>query len=241
MAYGISFDFWNTLYGNGNEKNREKLRLSFFRKTASGKRKLKKNSLEIAFRASREFFFKEWQNNQRTPTPEERIVYMAKILAIDLSQQEIDTIADYFGRLIFTIPPQTLPSVKLIIRELSQKYPLGIISDTGYISGKFIRSFLEKEGLLHYFKSLVFSDEQMHCKPHPSVFELTSSKLQVDPTMMIHIGDLEKTDVVGAKNSGWTSIKFVGASHDSVSVSKADFTIDHFNLFPQLLDSFHKS
>ena len=123
---------------------------------------------------------------------------------------------------------------------ISKRYPLGIISDTGYISGKFIRKFLDKEGLLHYFKSLIFSDEQTYCKPHPSVFELTSNKLQVDPAMMIHIGDLEKTDIIGAKKSGWTSIKFIGASSDSVSGSKADYTIDHFNLFPQLLDSIHK-
>lgn len=240
MTYGISFDFWNTLYGNGNEKKREKLRFSFFRKTVSGYRKLNKNSVETVFKASREFFFHEWQNNQRTPTPEERIIYMAKMLAINLNQQEIENITDYFGSLIFTIPPRTLPSVKEIIRELSKKYPLGIISDTGYISGKFIRKFLDKEGLLHYFKSLIFSDEQTYCKPHPSVFELTSNKLQVDPAMMIHIGDLEKTDIIGAKKSGWTSIKFIGASSDSVSGSKADYTIDHFNLFPQLLDSIHK-
>ena len=83
MTYGISFDFWNTLYGNGNEKKREKLRINFFRKAISSHRKFKKNSIVASFKASREFFFYEWQNNYRTPTPKERILYMAKLLALD--------------------------------------------------------------------------------------------------------------------------------------------------------------
>lgn len=241
MTYGISFDFWNTLYGNGNENKRAKLRINFFRKTISSHHKFKKNSIEVAFKASREFFFYEWQNNYRTPTPKERILYMAKLLSLDLTRQEIDTISDYFGGLIFTIPPRTLPSVKFIIRELSERYPLGIISDTGYISGEFIRKFLDKEGLLSCFKSMVFSDEQTYCKPHSSVFELTMKNLQVDSTGMIHIGDLEKTDIIGANKSGWTSVKFIGASRESDTTSEADYTIDHFNLFPRLLDSIDKS
>lgn len=156
MRYAVSFDFWNTLFANGEEKKRQKLRLTYFRKVLLSHKRIKKETIEAAFDVSLQYFIEIWHDEQRTPTAVERIKYMAKILAVDLNQCEIDQVAEYFGNLIFTIPPETIDSVHKVTSELANIYPLAIISDTGYISGKFIRRFLEQEKLLTNFSSPFF-------------------------------------------------------------------------------------
>jgi putative hydrolase of the HAD superfamily len=236
MNYGISFDFWNTLYGNGTESKRQKLRVGYFRKIIANYKKYNFKTVETAFSASMDLFLQNWQNKQRTPTPSERIQYMAKILGVDLNDNEVNQISEYFGNLIFKIPPENIHSVNTIVAQLAEKYPLGIISDTGYITGEYIRGFLEKERLLPYFRSLVFSDEQKYCKPHASVFQLTCNSLKVDCSRLIHIGDLEHTDVKGIKDAGGISIKFTGNNINISGNSQADYTIDSYDALPHLID-----
>ncbi|MCK5346364.1 MAG: hypothetical protein KAR20_23300, partial [Candidatus Heimdallarchaeota archaeon] len=127
MHYGISFDFWNTLFGNGPESHRHKLRIQYFRKIITNYKRYRFKTIESAFDASLEFFVNDWQKKQRTPTPCERIKYMTEILAVDINEDDINKIADYFGNLIFQIPPQNIPSVKTVVAKLAEKYPLGII------------------------------------------------------------------------------------------------------------------
>jgi putative hydrolase of the HAD superfamily len=237
MNYAISFDFWNTLYGNGPESKRQKLRAGYFRKIIANYKKHNLKTIETAFSSSMELFLQNWRHKQRTPTPEERIQYMAKILRIDLNENEVNQISEYFGNLIFKIPPQNIRSVNTIIAQLAEKYPLGIISDTGYITGEYIRDFLEKEQLLPHFSSLVFSDEQKYCKPHISVFQITCKTLKVDCSRLIHIGDLEHTDVKGVKDAGGISIKYIGNNINTSGNSRADYTIDSYETLPHLIDN----
>ena len=58
----------------------------------------------------------------------------------------ISGLSEDFGRLILEIPPIEINGVRNVIRSLAKEFPLGIISDTGYIAGRHIRNFLEKEG-----------------------------------------------------------------------------------------------
>ena len=227
-CYGISFDFWNTLYGKGDEPKRHNLRVDYFYKTISKYIKIDLNSIEQVIQASIEFFLYEWQNNYRTPTAPERIEYMSKLLSIKLENNDIEKIITFFGNLIFTVPPENKPVNLNIIRQLAEIYPLALISDTGYMSGKFIRKFLKNEGLLSYFNSLVFSDEQKYCKPHSTVFRKTCKKLNVPCSRLIHIGDLEQTDIKGAKDSGCIGIRYTGWNNGLPVNSQADKIINNY-------------
>ena len=53
---------------------------------------------------------------------------------------------------------------------------------------------------------------------------------------MIHIGDLEHTDIAGIDNFGGISIKFTGAGDIPGSPSHADFQIDSYSLLPSLIE-----
>jgi putative hydrolase of the HAD superfamily len=227
-SFGISFDFWNTLYGNGDESKRQILRIEYFNKIVSKYKKINRNSIENVFQASTAFFLHEWQHNYRTPSTLERIQYMSKLLSIQLEKPDIEKIRTYFGQLIFSVPPQNTSRNLEIIKQLAEYYPLGIISDTGYISGKFIREFLQQEEIISIFKSFVFSDEQDYCKPHPSLFRKTCKKLNISCSKLIHIGDLEHTDIKGAKNSGCIGIRYTGWNNGPPNDSQADHIINNY-------------
>ncbi|TFH02838.1 MAG: HAD family hydrolase [Calditrichales bacterium] len=240
-SFGISFDFWNTLYANGEESERARLRESYFYKVASRYTNPDRERISTAFRGSTALFLNEWRQNFRTPTAEERIRYIAAELNLNLSHPDIIEIGDYFGRLIFEVPPQKIAAVDQVIPVLAKSHPLAIISDTGYISGKYIRYFLKEEGLLPFFTSLVFSDEHPNSKPHRSVFQTTCSTMKTVASRLIHIGDLEHTDVAGIKNFGGISIKFTGADDTASDLSDADFQCDSYPQLPSLIDKIASS
>ncbi len=236
MNFGISFDFWNTLFGNGDEPERYQRRLDFFYDVISSYRITDHASIEKAFRASTKFFIHEWQNNYRTPSALERIQYMADLLSVNVNKSDIEKTADFFGQLIFSIPPEVNVDNLQIVRQLSENYPLGLISDTGYISGKYIRQFLAEHDILSQFNSLIFSDEQLHSKPHRSVFELTCQNLNISCETLIHIGDLEKTDIKGAQATGGIAIKFTGWSDNTSDHSMADYILHDYHSIKKTID-----
>jgi len=224
----ISFDFWNTLYADGAENSRMDRRKALFKNTVNTYRSVSEIEINKAFDLSFDFFISEWKEKMRTPTAVERISLMARHLKIDLPYNEVAELAEDFGRLIMEIPPLEIKGVKRTVRILAEKYQLGIISDTGYICGRHIRSFLEKEGMMDCFSSLVFSDEHSHSKPHFSVFKKTADQLNVTLAGLIHIGDLERTDILGASKAGCRSIKFTGANHRSAEKSAATYVANTY-------------
>jgi len=236
LNFGISFDFWNTLFGNGDEPERYQRRLDYFYDVISSYRNTDQASIEKAFRASTKFFIHEWQNNYRTPSAPERIQYMADFLSVDIKKSDIEKTADFFGRLIFSIPPEVNSDDLNIVRQLSEQYPLGLISDTGYISGNFIRKFLTEHNLISHFTSLVFSDEQQHSKPHHSLFERTCQNLEISCSKLIHIGDLEKTDIKGARKAGSFAIKYTGWSDNTSDHSMADYILRDYQSIKKTID-----
>ena len=235
MNFGISFDFWNTLYGNGDEPERHNRRIRYFYNLISTYIDADYSTIEKAFKASTKYFLHEWQNNFRTPTAHERIQLMSDKLSVTLKENDIEKTADYFGNLIFSVPPEFNPINLEIVRQLSNLYPIGLISDTGYISGKYIRKFLTEQDMISPFSSLVFSDEQPHCKPHNSVFNLTCKNLNVPCSHLIHIGDLEKTDIKGAIEAGGFAIRYIGWNSVESDRSLANYVVDNYKKLSQTI------
>jgi len=162
---------------------------------------------------------------------------MAGYLNIRISDEHVNQIADYFCSLIFREPPEEIKEIKGQIPYLAEKFPLGLISDTGYITGKYIRQFLQREDLLKYFQSFMFSDEQPNSKPHRSTFEKTAANLNVPLNRLIHVGDLERTDIAGARNSGCLCIKYTGAHNQmNQNQSGAHFVINDYKDLPGILE-----
>ncbi len=81
---------------------------------------------------------------------------------------------------------------------------------------------------------MTFSDEIGRSKPHQSLFLATAMALGVVVKEMLHIGDLEMTDIRGAKNVGATAVLFA-ADNDESATTAADFVIKTHQELPKLL------
>ena len=123
---------------------------------------------------------------------------------------------------------------------LAEKYKLGLISDTGYSPGTHLRKLMKDNDILDYFTSFSFSNETGVSKPHEKAFNTILHELNINPSHSLHIGDIERTDVVGANNTGMISVLFTGVDSEfernNPEVTSADITINHWEELKESLD-----
>lgn len=111
-----------------------------------------------------------------------------------------------------------------------------LVCDTGLTPGRIVRHHLERLGLLEYLEVCIFSDEVGAPKPDSRVFRAALAPLGVQPELAIHVGDLRRTDVAGARAIGMGSVR-IRAQHDDTShLPDADSVVDsHVELVSILL------
>jgi HAD superfamily hydrolase (TIGR01549 family) len=78
---------------------------------------------------------------------------------------------------------------------------LGVISNT-FVPGFVHDRHLEMEGLLDFLPVRVYSSEVGYRKPDRRIFEAALSKLGATAREALFVGDLIKTDIVGARRAG---------------------------------------
>lgn len=113
-----------------------------------------------------------------------------------------------------------------------------LVCDIGFTPARFVRQFLGSHGLQldHYF----FSDEVGTPKPFPPIFQAALKATGAAPEQAVHIGDLKRTDIAGARQAGMGSIRYTGIHDDTWSSEEAegdeaDAVIDHWSRLPAIL------
>lgn len=95
---------------------------------------------------------------------------------------------------------------------------VGIVCDVGLTPSSVLREYLTALGVLRHFDHLSFSDEVGVYKPHPAIFRHALEGLGVDdPADAIHVGDLRRTDVAGARGFGMTAVRYRGVADDAAT------------------------
>lgn len=226
----ISFDFWNTIYyDHQNTYERHNERVKFFRDALvrSGYDEYLNTSsslsVEESFKHCWACFDKIWKNEHRTLNAKELLKIGCDFLGATLPQNEFDSVVKFFEEIILKYPPEPFADVKEVLPLMSQKYKLGITSDTAYSSGKTLRKLLEHDDLLRYFSAFTFSDEAGCSKPDPRMFRNTLRELGTTQNDTIHVGDNEYTDILGAKEEGMKTILFTEGLEDKNKETEADF------------------
>jgi putative hydrolase of the HAD superfamily len=115
---------------------------------------------------------------------------------------------------------------------------LGIVCDVGFTGGELLRGFLDRRDLLQHFSGWAFSDEVGHYKPSPQIFEAALAGLDAEPAQALHVGDLRRTDVAGARAIGMGSVRYRGLNDDpgAPGEPEADRVTDSHRQLPDLLD-----
>ena len=95
--------------------------------------------------------------------------------------------------------------VETLNRLEESGYQLAIISNTMWAADLHDKH-LERFGVLDRFPLRVYSCDESHVKPHPSIFKSTMKKLGVEASQAVYIGDTPEPDIIGSQGVGMRGI-----------------------------------
>jgi putative hydrolase of the HAD superfamily len=113
--------------------------------------------------------------------------------------------------------------------------PRALVCDTGLTPGHAVRGLLEAQGLLGLLDVCVFSDEIGVPKPADATFRAALAAFDVVAVEAIHVGDLLRTDVAGARALGMGTIRLRAIYDDPDPLPEADAVADGFDEVLELL------
>jgi putative hydrolase of the HAD superfamily len=89
-----------------------------------------------------------------------------------------------------------------------------------------VRQLLDRAGLLEFLEVQIFSDEIGVPKPHERVFRAALDPLGVPTEHAVHVGDLRRTDIAGARAVGMGSVRIRFQHDDASGFPEADAVAD---------------
>ncbi len=116
--------------------------------------------------------------------------------------------------------------------------PCALVCDTGYTPGRVVRQLLNRADLLRGLGAQVFSNEVGAPKPAAAIFDAALEALGADAHSSIHVGDLKRTDVAGARARGMSTVRIRQIHDDPARLPEADVVVDsHGDLRAVLADA----
>lgn len=222
----ITFDFWRTLFRDNDAEARRRRRLDALIRATS----LREDLADTAIKMTMREFHRVHVEEQRTLSPADAISLLEYILSFDLSAQR-DELIDVFGTSILHHAPLPIDGAFAAVRAAAEHFPVGIISDTGISPGSSLLLLLDRHDMRGAFSAFSFSDEVGVSKPQSAMFHDAANKLNVEVSEVLHIGDLEPTDVAGALRVGAQAALFAGDNDRFAGATKAHHTYMHWREF----------
>jgi FMN phosphatase YigB (HAD superfamily)/predicted kinase len=97
-----------------------------------------------------------------------------------------------------------------------------LVCDTGVTPGPVVRRHLDALGLLAPLGVQIFSDEVGFPKPDPRAFRAALAPFGCAPGRAVHVGDLRRTDIAGARALGMRSVRIAAHHDDASNLPEAD-------------------
>ena len=158
-------------------------------------------------------FARSHLEEQRTLTPRDAVKLGGANLDAVIEEPILSQLAEVFATAILVHSPEPIENALEAVRAATEVRPVGLISDTGVSPGSSLRRLLDRHHFTPFFRSMTYSDEVGVSKPRRPMFETAARSLGVAPHELLHIGDLERTDIAGAKGVGARAVLFAGEHH----------------------------
>ncbi len=214
----ITFDFWFTLYQSKPVKMDERLRFLKRSIEAGSDTHLEMAAMQEAFDVGREAWDRAWMDEYRTMGAREWVSIILNELRVSLrpaAQRELELALE---NTVLNDPPTLVAEARVVLPALADCYALAIISDTGLTPGHILHEVLKRDQVADHFAHMTFSDQLGSSKPHPDNFLHTLQALEVEPHEAVHIGDLLRTDIAGARQIGMRAVQYVGLYQDDAKL-----------------------
>jgi putative hydrolase of the HAD superfamily len=206
----VTFDYWDTLYEGASEPARKnRRRLAVHTMLAAVGCDATAGVIDDVYHRSSVEADRWWREEQRGYSAEERIRWMLARLSIDRPADcaHVAAVVRTVDEALLDIPPALFSGAARMLGALADRVRLGIISDTGFASGRAQDALLEQNGLRGLFAATIYSADVGRAKPRPEPFRAAIDALGVDPAQIIHVGDNERTDVGGALAAGMRAVR----------------------------------
>jgi putative hydrolase of the HAD superfamily len=233
----VTFDFWNTLVHEDRGHLRGRRLQAWAGILEEAGFAVEREQLGAVFDDAWQRYVEKWTVNEQyraAEAAEDIVQSLGFAVPLSLRQDLIDA----FGRAGEDAQLHLTPSVDGCLRELkSAGLRLGIICDVGMTPSTTLRAHLERFGVLDLFDHWSFSDEVGVYKPHPAIFAHALAGLGgVQPGRAVHVGDIRRTDVAGAKAVGMTAVRYTGISDDDrADQPEGDHVISDHRQLPAVL------
>ncbi len=244
MIKAVTFDFWETLVADDSDEPRRQAlglptkpqaRLALLvDEIMHYEPKIQPEQIAQAFAHANDQFRQAWKVEYHTPSVAARLQKVYDFLHIGMTPGFAEVVRKV-EEMEVTIPPSFVPGARDVLAQLADRYTLGIVSDTIHTSGRGIRTLLESQGVLHYFRSFVFSDEVGASKPRPVVFERAAAELGVLLAQIVHVGDRESNDVDGPLAVGMKAVLFTGIIDRDSTHTRANAICREFVQLPNVI------
>lgn len=210
MPTAISLDYWDTLFDGSNLPERLERRQAALRRMLRNLEcDVSDDEFHTVYRAAGAEADRWWREEHRGYGANERIRWM--LARLDVTRppdcEHVAAAVRAVDETLLEFPPPLLPGAKETVERLVSRFPMAILSDTGFASGAAQDALLGREGMLHHFAARVYSMDIGHAKPRREMFEACATALGRSPETIIHIGDNERTDVRGALDAGFRAIR----------------------------------
>lgn len=244
MIKAVTFDFWDTLVADdSDEKRRAALGLPtkaqarlqlLVDEITQAHSAITPEQIADAFKQANAAFNDTWKKHHRTPSVANRLAVAYDALNIKNTPNFTEIVLK-IEEMEVMIPPNFVQGINETLEQLSRDYPLGIISDTIHTTGRGLRTMMERQGILKYFRVLIFSDEVGASKPARAVFERAQKELGVPFAEIAHVGDRESNDVDGPLAMGMKAILFTGVLDRGSANTRASAVCREFSELPQVI------
>ena len=240
----ISFDFWNTLVVEPGGRMSALRREAVVQALIEHEVELEGDALDAHLAAAAALQDAAWRRTESfSPALGARHV-AESIEGLDAAARE--RLEEVFVSAGAEAELQLTPHAAETLAALAgEGVQLGIVCDVGFTGSPHLRAFLDRAGLLRHFRGWAFSDEVGHFKPSPEIFRHMLDQFDLEERegpargsgdrhpVVWHVGDLRRTDVAGARQSGLVPIRYRGMADDVSDAPDADLVIDdHTELVP---------
>ncbi|HEX9483197.1 MAG TPA: HAD family hydrolase [Gemmatimonadaceae bacterium] len=238
MLRAVTFDYWDTLYDGGRTAERVALR-----RTAVGAllgaygRDMPEEQLRALYEESGREAQRWWSEESRGYRTDDRLRWILRKASV-MPRDECEHVAaaaDAVDNALLMLPPAMFAGAWQMLRTMSRKHPLAVISDTGFASGRAQDRLLEKDAARGFFSATIYSMDVGHAKPRPEIFDAAVAALHVEREEILHVGDNERTDVRGALAAGFRAVR-LDVARDG-GPSEAEFVARSFEELTEYLSA----
>jgi putative hydrolase of the HAD superfamily len=221
-----TFDCWNTLLFEPSWQSAHARRVEALASAASeAGTDVSLELAGLAFDAAWDRHMRLWREGVSSGAAEVAVWALAELGLRD-PHPALEHLTRSFEEASHSGSVQALPDARETLEALARRgVRRALVCDTGLTPGRVVRGHLNRLGLLELLEVAVFSDEIGVPKPDPRAFLAALDPLGVAPQSAMHVGDLRRTDVAGARALGMMTTR-IRARHDDVSpLPDADYVV----------------